>query len=71
MDDSWIHTLNSDMMRKEREKLKGQGNVISNLVSKGQNKTDKEKEYLKILEFMNSIEVLAHFAEQALSLIHI
>jgi len=66
MDDSWIHTLNSDMMRKEREKLKGQGIVISNLVSKCQNKTDKEKKYLKILEFMNSIEVLVHFAEQAL-----
>jgi hypothetical protein len=66
MDDSWIHTLNSDMMRKEREKLKGQGIVISNLVSKCQNRTDKEKEYLKILEFMNSIEVLVHFAEQAL-----
>ena len=44
MDDSWIYTLNSDMMRKEREKLKGQGIVISDLVSKGQNKTDKEKE---------------------------
>ena len=65
-DDSWIYTLNSDIMRKEREKLKGQGIVISNLVSKCQNKTDKEKEYLKILEFMNSIEVLVHFAEQAL-----
>ena len=66
MDDSWIHTLNSDMMRKEREKLKGQGIVISNLVSKCQNKTDKEKKYVKVLEFMNSIEVLVHFAEQAL-----
>ena len=66
MDDSWIYTLNSDMMRKEREKLKGQGIVISNLVSKCQNKTDKEKKYVKVLEFMNSIEVLVHFAEQAL-----
>jgi len=66
MDDSWIHTLNSDMMRKEREKLKGQGIVISNLVSKCQNKTDKEKKYVKVLEFINSIEVLVHFAEQAL-----
>ena len=66
MDDSWIYTLNSDMMRKEREKLKGQGVVISNLVSDCQDKTDKEKEYLKILEFMNSIEVLIYFAEQAL-----
>ncbi len=66
MDDSWICTLSSDITRKEREKLKGQGIVISNLVSKCQNKTDKEKEYLKILEFMNSIEVLVHFAEQAL-----
>ena len=66
MDDSWIYTLNSDIMRKEKEKLKGQGIVISNLVSECQNKTDKEKEYLKILEFMNSIEVLVHFAEQAL-----
>ena len=66
MDDSWIYTLNSDIMRKEKEKLKGQGIVISNLVSKCQNKTDKEKEYLKILEFMNSIEVLVYFAEQAL-----
>ena len=62
MDDSWIHTLNSDMMRKDRERLKGQGIVISNLISEGQNKTDKEKKYLKILEFMNSIEVLIHFA---------
>jgi hypothetical protein len=66
MDDSWIYTLNSDITRKEREKLKGQGVVISNLISECQNKTDKEKEYLKILEFMNSIEVLVHFAEQAL-----
>ena len=66
MDDSWIYTLNSDIVRKEREKLKGQGIVISNLVSKGQDKTDKEKEYLKILEFMNSIETLVFFAEQAL-----
>jgi len=66
MDDYWIYTLNSDIMRKERERLKGQEIVISNLVSKCQNKTDKEKEYLKILEFMNSIEVLVHFAEQAL-----
>jgi len=66
MDDSWIHALNSDMMREEREKLKGQGIVISNLVSKCQNKTDKEKKYVKVLEFMNSIEVLVHFAEQAL-----
>ena len=66
MDDSWIYTLNSDITRKEREKLKGQGIVISNLISEGQNKTDKEKKYLKILEFMNSIEVLVHFAEQAL-----
>ena len=66
MDDSWIHTLNSDIMRKEKEKLKGQGIVISNLVSECQNKTDKEKEYLKILEFMNSIETLVFFAEQAL-----
>jgi len=66
MDDSWIYTLNSDIMRKEREKLKGQGIVISNLVSKCQNKTDKEKKYVKVLEFMNSIEVLVHFAEQAL-----
>jgi hypothetical protein len=67
MDDSWIYTLNIDIMRKEREKLKGQGIVISNLISKCQNKTGKEKEYLKILEFMNSIEVLVHFAEQALT----
>jgi len=67
MDDSWIYTLNSDIMRKEREKLKGQGIVISNLVSKCQNRTNKEKEYLKILEFMNSIEILVHFAEQALT----
>ena len=66
MDDSWIYTLNSDIMRKDRERLKGQGIVISNLISEGQNKTDKEKKYLKILEFMNSIEVLVHFAEQAL-----
>ena len=75
MDDSWIHTLNSDIMKREKEKLKGQGIVISNLVSQCQNKTDKEKEYLKILEFMNSIETLVYFAEQALiwtlSLIHI
>ena len=66
MDDSWIHTLNKDMMKREKEKLKGQGIVISNLVSQCQNKTDKEKEYLKILEFMNSIETLVFFAEQAL-----
>jgi hypothetical protein len=66
MDDSWIHTLNSDMMKREKEKLKGQGITISNLVSQYQNKTDKEKEYLKILEFMNSIETLVFFAEQAL-----
>ena len=66
MDGSWIHTLNSDMMKREKEKLKGQGIVISNLVSQCQNKTDKEKEYLKILEFMNSIETLVFFAEQAL-----
>ena len=66
MDDSWIHTLNSEMTRREKEKLKGQGIVISNLVSQCQNKTDKEKEYLKILEFMNSIETLVFFAEQAL-----
>ena len=66
MDDSWIHTLNSDMTRREKEKLKGQGIVILNLVSQCQNKTDKEKEYLKILEFMNSIETLVFFAEQAL-----
>jgi len=66
MDDSWIHTLNSDMMKREKEKLKGQGVVISNSVSQCQNKTDKEKEYLKILEFMNSIETLVFFAEQAL-----
>jgi len=66
MDDSWIHTLNSDMTKREKEKLKGQGIVISNLVSQCQNKTDKEKEYLKILEFMNSIETLVFFAEQAL-----
>ena len=66
MDDSWIHTLNSDMMKREKEKLKGQGIVISNLISQYQNKTDKEKEYLKILEFMNSIETLVFFAEQAL-----
>jgi len=66
MDDSWIHTLNSDMRRREKEKLKGQSIVISNLVSQCQNKTDKEKEYLKILEFMNSIETLVFFAEQAL-----
>ncbi len=66
MDNSWIYTLNSDMMRQEKEKLKGQGIVISNLVSQCQNKTDKEKEYLKILEFMNSIETLVYFAEQAL-----
>ena len=66
MDDSWIYTLNSDIMRKERERLKGQGIVISNLVSKCQNRTDKEKEYLKILEFMNSLETLVFFAEQAL-----
>ncbi len=66
MDDSWIYTLNSDMMKREKEKLKGQGIVISNLVSQCQNKTDKEKEYLKILEFKNSIETLVFFAEQAL-----
>jgi len=66
MDDSWIHTLNSDMTKREKEKLKGQGIVISNLVSQCQNKIDKEKEYLKILEFMNSIETLVFFAEQAL-----
>ena len=66
MDDSWIHTLNSDITKREKEKLKGQGIVISNLVSQCQNKTDKEKEYLKILEFMNSIETLVFFAEQAL-----
>jgi hypothetical protein len=66
MDNSWIYTLNSDMVRKEQEKLKGQGMVISNSISKCQNKTDKEKEYLKILEFMNNIEVLVYFAEQAL-----
>jgi hypothetical protein len=66
MDDSWIYTLNSEITKKEREKLKGQGIVISNLVSKCQNKTDKEKKYVKVLEFMNSIEVLVHFAEQAL-----
>ncbi len=66
MDDSWIYTLNSDMMKREKEKLKGQGIVISNLVSQCRNKTDKEKEYLKILEFMNSIETLVFFAEQAL-----
>ena len=66
MDDSWIHTLNSDMTKREKEKLKGQSTVISNLVSQCQNKTDKEKEYLKILEFMNSIETLVFFAEQAL-----
>jgi hypothetical protein len=66
MDDSWIYTLNSNIMRKEKEKLKGQGIVISNLISECQTKTDKEKEYLKILEFINSIEVLVYFAEQAL-----
>ena len=66
MNHSWIHTLNSDMMKREKEKLKGQVIVISNLVSQCQNKTDKEKEYLKILEFMNSIETLVFFAEQAL-----
>ena len=66
MDDSWIHTLNSDMTKREKEKLKGQSIVISNLVSQCQNKTDKEKEFLKILEFMNSIETLVFFAEQAL-----
>jgi hypothetical protein len=33
MDDSWIHTLNSEMMKREKEKLKGQGIVILNLVS--------------------------------------
>ena len=66
MDDSWVHTLNSDMTKREKEKLKGQVIVISNLVSQCQNKTDKEKEYLKILEFMNSIETLVFFAEQAL-----
>ena len=49
MDDSWIYTLNSDITRKEREKLKGQGIVISNLVSKCQNKTDKEKKYVNIV----------------------
>jgi hypothetical protein len=54
------------MTKREKEKLKGQGIVISNLVSQCQNKTDKEKEYLKILEFMNSIETLVFFAEQAL-----
>jgi hypothetical protein len=53
-------------MKREKEKLKGQVIVISNLVSECQNKTDKEKEYLKILEFMNSIETLVFFAEQAL-----
>ena len=66
MDDSWIHTLNSDMMKREKEKLKGQGIVISNLISQCRNKNDKEKEYLKILEFTNSIETLVFFAEQAL-----
>ncbi len=66
MNDSWIYTLNSEMMKKEKEKLKGQGIVISNLISQCQNKTDKEKEYLKILEFMNSIETLVYFAEHAL-----
>jgi hypothetical protein len=66
MDDSWIYTLNCDMMRKEKERLKGQGIVISNLTSQYQDKTGKEKEYLKILEFMNSIETLVYFAEQAL-----
>jgi len=66
MDESWIYTLNIDITRKEKERLKGQGIVISNLVSGCQNKTDKEKEYLKILEFMNSIEVLIYFAEQAM-----
>ena len=66
MDDSWIYTLNSDIMKKDKERLKGQGIVISNLISEGQNKADKEKEYLKILEFMNSIETLVFFAEQAL-----
>jgi hypothetical protein len=66
MTDSWIYTLNSDMMRREKEKLKGQGTVISNLASRYQNETGKEKEYLKILEFMNSIETLVYFAEQAL-----
>jgi hypothetical protein len=66
MDDSWIHTLNSDMTKREKEELKGQSIVISNLVSQCQNKTDKEKEYLKILEFMHSIETLVFFAEQAL-----
>ena len=66
MDDSWIYTLNSDIMRKDKERLKGQGIVISNLISKCKNRTDKEKEYLKILEFMNSIETLVFFAEQAL-----
>ena len=43
MDDSWIYTLNSDIMKKDRERLKEQGIVISNLISEGQNKTDKEK----------------------------
>ncbi len=66
MDNSWICSLNSDMTRQEKEKLKRQGNVISNLISQCQSKTDKEKEYLKILEFMNHIETLVFFAEQAL-----
>jgi hypothetical protein len=67
MDDSWIHTLNSDMMKKEKERLKGQSIAISKLVSQYQNETGKEKEYLKALEFMNSIETLVYFAEQALT----
>jgi hypothetical protein len=66
MNDSWIYTLNSDMMRREKEKLKEQSTVISKLISQYQNETGKEKEYLKSLEFMNSIETLIYFAEQAL-----
>ncbi len=54
------------MMRREKERLKGQGTVISNLIFRYQNETGKEKEYLKNLEFLNSIKVLIYFAEQAL-----
>ncbi len=53
-------------MRREKERLKGQGVVVSNLVTRYQNETGKVKEYLKSFEFLNSIEILVYFAEQAL-----